>query len=84
MQIALVQGRVTATVKHASLAKQKLLICLPLGGDGKPVGDPVLAVDQQGAGRGDKVLITSDGQGLRALLKNDTSPARWWTIGIVD
>jgi ethanolamine utilization protein EutN len=84
MQLALVQGRVTTTVKHASLAKQKLLICQTLSADGKPVGDPVLAVDQLGAGRGDRVLITSDGLGLRDLLKNQQSPARWWTLGIVD
>ncbi len=84
MQLALVQGRVTATVKHASLAKQKLLIVFPLGIDGKPQGDPVIAVDQLGAGKGDTVMISSDGLGLRGMLKNDQSPARWWTMGIVD
>ena len=84
MQHARVHGRATSTVKHASLAGRKLLICQPLGGDGQPAGDPVLAVDNLGAGRGDRVILTSDGLGLRELLGSSTSPARWWTLGIVD
>ena len=84
MQLAMVQGRATATVKHHSLANVKLLICQILGADGQPVADPVLAVDKLGAGKGDQVLLTSDGMGLRKLLNDDNSPARWWTLGIVD
>jgi ethanolamine utilization protein EutN len=84
MQLAVIEGRATTTVRHASLAGVKLLICQPLGNQMQPTGDPVLAVDKLGAGAGDKVLLTSDGQGLRALLNDDTSPVRWWTLGIVD
>ena len=84
MQLAVVQGRATTTVRHCSLASVKLLICQPLGGDRQPSGDPVLAIDKLGAGAGDEVLLTSDGLGLRELLNNNTSPARWWTLGIVD
>jgi ethanolamine utilization protein EutN len=84
MQLAVVQGRATSTMKHRSMAGAKLLICSMLGADGEPTGDPVLAVDQLGAGRGDRVLLTSDGLGLRELLGHDNSPARWWTLGLVD
>lgn len=84
MQQAIVQGRATSTVKHPSLHGRKLLICQTLDAAGKETGDPVLVLDSLGAGRGDRVLITSDGQGLRELLGSDTSPARWWTVGIVD
>ena len=84
MQLALVEGRATSTVKHKSLAAARLLVCQPLGVEGKPNGDPVLAVDKLGAGAGDKVLISSDGLGLRELVKDNNCPARWWTIGIVD
>lgn len=84
MQLALVQGRATSTVKHRSLAGVKLLVCLMIGADGKPSGDPVLAVDRLGAGLGDTVMLSSDGLGLRELLKDANSPARWWTLGIVD
>ncbi|MCC7204945.1 MAG: hypothetical protein IT441_07675 [Phycisphaeraceae bacterium] len=84
MQLAIVQGRATTTVRHASLGGVKLLVCGLLDSKGVPLGDPVLAVDRLGAGAGDKVLLTSDGLGLRELLNDPTSPARWWTMGIVD
>ena len=84
MQLALVKGHATATVKHPSLESAKLLVCSLLDGNRQPVGDPVLAVDRHGAGRGDSVVLSSDGQGLRNVLGNDQSPTRWWTLGIVD
>ena len=84
MQLAIVTGSATSTLKHCSLAAMRLLVCQPLGGAGDVVGDPVLAVDRLGAGRGDRVILTSDGLGLRELLGNANSPARWWTLGIVD
>ncbi|MDP6153702.1 MAG: EutN/CcmL family microcompartment protein [Phycisphaeraceae bacterium] len=84
MQQAIVKGRVTSVVKHESLARWRLLICQPLGVSDQPSGDPLLAVDQLGAGSGDRVLISSDGRGMREMLQNGNSPARWWTIGIVD
>ena len=70
MQLAVVQGRATTTVRHCSLASAKLLICQPLGAERQPSGDPVLAVDKLGAGAGDKVVLTSDGYGLRTILNN--------------
>ncbi len=84
MQLARVHGHATSTVKHASLEGSKLLVCSLLGGDRRPAGDPVLAVDRHGAGRGDQVVLSSDGEGLRQLLNHDQSPVRWWTLGIVD
>ncbi|MAE62844.1 MAG: ethanolamine utilization protein EutN [Phycisphaeraceae bacterium] len=84
MLLATVIGRATSTVKHASLQGQKLLVCQALSSERRPTGDPILAVDRLGAGRGDHVILTSDGLGLRELLSDDTSPVRWWTLGIVD
>ena len=84
MQLALVTGSATSTVKHRSLAGVRMLVCQPLGGRGQPEGDPVLAVDRLGAGRGDRVILTSDGLGLRELLSDMNSPVRWWTLGIAD
>jgi ethanolamine utilization protein EutN len=84
MQLALVQGNATATIRHPTIRGQKLLLCQQLDAAGKPGGDPVLVIDQLGAGAGDVVMITSDGKGLRELLKADNSPARWWTLAIVD
>ena len=85
MQLGLVVGRATATVKHASMEGWKLLIVQPIAADGRsPDGDPVVAVDSLGAGQGETVIITSDGKGTRALLKSDTTPVRWSVMGIKD
>lgn len=84
MQVARVIGRATSTLKHASLAGSKLLIVQPQLVDGKPDGDPVLAIDGVGAGSGEMVLITSDGRGARELLGVSATPVRWSIIGIQD
>lgn len=84
MQLAIVKGRATSTVKHPSLNGRKLMICQLLGNESQPAGDPVLALDALGARAGDRVILTSDGMGLREMLGSNNSPARWWTLGIVD
>lgn len=84
MQLAFVHGRATSTVKHHSLDGVKLLVCQPMDINHKPSGDPVLVVDKLGAGAGDVVMISSDGKGLRDILHDENSPARWWTQGILD
>ncbi len=85
MQLAHVVGTATSTVKHASLAGWKLLVVQPVMVDGvKPDGEPVLAIDNLGAGRGERVIITSDGKGTRALMTSDNTPVRWSVLGIAD
>jgi len=81
MLLARVEGHATATFKHASLRGRTLLVvqpmrCLTL--------EPVIAIDPLGAARGDLVLISSDGLGARELLADETSPARWTVMGIID
>ena len=85
MQLGSVLGAATSTVKHASLAGWKLLVVQLLAADGRsPDGEPVLAVDRLGAGRGERVILTSDGKGTRELLKSETTPVRWSVMGIAD
>ena len=85
MQQALVIGTATATIKHPTLRGAKLLLVQPRLADGQtPDGDPLLAVDSVGAGRGETVLITSDGRYAREWLKTDATPVRWTVIGIKD
>lgn len=85
MQIGSVVGIATSTVKHPSMEGWKLLVVQLLAADGRsPDGEPVLAVDRLGAGRGEKVILTSDGRGTRELLKSDTTPVRWSVMGIPD
>ena len=85
MQLATVIGTATATVKHRSMQGTKLLVVQPRQADGiTSDGDPLLAVDGVGAGRGETVMITSDGRHARELLKAEATPVRWTVIGIQD
>lgn len=84
MQLALVIGTATATVKHPSMEGHKLLVVQPREVAGDADGDPLLAVDALGAGVGETVMITSDGRGARELLGVEATPVRWTTVGIAD
>ena len=84
MQLAEVIGRATATVKHPSLCGWRLLVAQPLGASGQEDGDPLVVVDHLGAGRHDRVIITSDGKYVSELLGARNSPVRWAVIGVAD
>jgi microcompartment protein CcmK/EutM len=84
MLLCRVQGNVVATHKHSSLNGWRLAVCQPINSDGAPEGSPQVAVDPLGACTGEKVLISSDGLATRRLVGDDTSPARWILICIVD
>ncbi|MBN2473124.1 MAG: EutN/CcmL family microcompartment protein [Pirellulales bacterium] len=80
-----VVGSATATVKHSSMEGCKLLLVMALRADGRGIeGDPILVVDTLGAGKGEKVMITSDGIAARELVGDRTSPVRWSVLGIPD
>ena len=85
MQIALVLGNVTSTVKHPTMRGQKLLVAQALMADGRtPDADPIIAIDTVGAGAGERVVISSDGKFTREFVGADNSPVRWAVIGICD
>ena len=85
MQMGMVIGTATSTVKHASMQGWKLLVVQLYGVDNRtPDGEPVLAVDTLGAGAGARVMISSDGKSTKELLKSETTPVRWNVIGIED
>lgn len=84
MLIGMVEGSAVSTVKHRSMEGWKLLIVQPLTEQGAPQGDPLLAIDNIGAGAGMKVVITNDGRGAREMVGDNTSPVRWSVIGLLD
>ena len=84
MLLAAVEGNVVTTVKHPSLKGWKVLIVQPLDVRGAADGDPILAIDGLGAGRGVKVVISNDGKGTREMIGDERSPVRWSVIGLVD
>ena len=84
MQLGKVIGRATSTVKHPTLKGWRLLIVQPIGPGGEPDGAPQLVIDTQGGGKGDTVMISSDGKTAKEMVGSDNSPARWHVLGIVD
>lgn len=70
MLTAVVQGSVTATMKHPSMEKVRLLIVQPYDPmTGQPQGLAQIAADVLGAGLGSQVLLSNDGRGAQEMLK---------------
>ena len=84
MQLGIVVGHATATVKHPSLSGWRLLLVQLLSATGTPDGDPVLAIDHLGAAVGTKILVTNDGKAVSELVKTKATPLRWLVIGLCD
>ncbi len=84
MRTARIEGHVTATVKHPSLSGWRLLIAQPVESTGRPDGPPQIVLDPLGTAIGQNVLISSDGSEARKILNDESSPARWSVIGIID
>ncbi len=83
MQIGLVVGTATATIKHATFQGERMLVVQPQTVGGGPDGEPVLAFDRLGARRGDRVILTSDGLLLQEMIGRNT-PGRWSVLGLAD
>ncbi len=81
---ARIEGNATSTVRHPSLRGWRLLICQPQDEDNRAIGLPLLALDNLGAGRGESVLLTSDGKSVREKIGDAHSPARYMTLAILD
>jgi ethanolamine utilization protein EutN len=84
MVLCRVEGSVISTVRHPSLKGWRLLICQPVGADGRPEGLQILCLDCLGAGKHDTVIATSDGKSVREKVGDPHSPARYMTIAIID
>jgi ethanolamine utilization protein EutN len=80
-----VVGPMWATVKHPAYAGRTLLVVQPLDEHGGDAGASFVAVDQAQAGVGDKVLVLTEGNGVRQILKaGDQVPIRSVIVGVVD
>ena len=85
MRLCRVLGNITASVKHPAYAGRTLLIVQPLDAAGADLGDSVIAVDDAQAGPGDRVLVLTEGNGVRQILTGgDQVPIRSLVVGIVD
>ena len=78
-------GNITASAKHPAFAGRTLLIVQPIDPAGADSGDSFIAVDHAQAGPGDRVLVLTEGSGVRQILKQgDQVPIRSLVVGIVD
>ena len=84
MFIARIDGSITSTVKHRSLGGVRLLIGQRLEANGRDVGEPVVVIDDLGAGIGSVVLVSTDGDLAREKLRDNTTPSRLVVVGIVE
>ncbi len=84
MFIARIDGSITSTHKHRSLLGRRLLIGQRLEADGTEVGEPLVLIDDLGAGVGSIVLVTTDGDLARQKFADNTTPSRMIVVGIVD
>jgi ethanolamine utilization protein EutN len=84
MFVARIDGTITSTVKHKSLCGVRLLIGQRLEADGTEVGEPLVLIDDLGAGLGSQVLVTSDHAFARQKLADNTTPSRMMVVGIID
>ena len=81
MILGRVVGNAVSPVKHDSLGSVRMLVVEPIQAANL---DPVLALDTLGAGAGNLVVMSSDGIYTRQLVNDDTSPARWTVMCIID
>lgn len=84
MILARIDGHATVAVGHPSLKGQTLVICTPVGPDGKNAGAPFVAIDPMNAGIHATVYITTDGSHTQMLTGDPKSPIRNQVMGILD
>lgn len=74
-----------AAVKHPAFAGRPLFVVQPLDETGKDTGASFVAIDTVQAGIGDKVIVLTEGNGVRQILnQGDIVPIRSMIVGIVD
>jgi microcompartment protein CcmK/EutM len=74
-----------AAVKHPAYAGHPLFVVQPIDETGKDVGNSFVAIDNAQAGVGDTVIVLTEGNGVRQILKQgDIVPIRSMIVGIVD
>jgi len=83
MYLARIDGTLTSTRRHETLAGCQLLIGRRLDFRGRAAEEPIVLLDRMGARRGSTVLVSTDGAAVRRRLGN-TAPARLQVVGLVD
>ncbi len=83
MNLARVIGTVVATRKDPQMEGLKFLLVQPVNPEGKPQGNPVVAVDAVGAGVGEVILYATGSSARQTVLTKDR-PCDAVIMAIVD
>jgi ethanolamine utilization protein EutN len=74
-----------AAAKHPAFAGRPLFVVQPLDEGGGDAGASFVAIDHVQAGIGDRVVVLTEGNGVRQILRaGDIVPIRSIIVGIVD
>ena len=85
MRCCRVIGPLWASAKHPAFAGHSLFVVQPLDQRGGDAGASFVAIDHVQAGTGDQVLVLTEGNGVRQILRQgDITPIRSIIVGIVD
>ena len=84
MFLARVVGEVVATVKHAELRAQKLLLVRGVDPDGGATGRLQIALDTVDSGPSDLVLVADEGNSAAQVLRRGRGAVRTVVVGVVD
>jgi len=84
VRICRVIGTLVASAQHKAYLGHKVMLVRPEGPDGKPSGAGFVAVDHVQAGPDDRVLVLTEGTGVRQILGQDAGPIRSVIVGIID
>lgn len=82
MQIGIVIGHATSTIKHEALEGWRLLVVQPLNSARQPEGDPQVCASGLNAAVGQTVVLNTDGKAARDLIGHPKSPLRYFIIAI--
>ena len=87
MRYCRVVGPLWAAAKHPAYAGRALFVVQPIDEHGANVGTTFVAIDHAQAGAGDKVIVLTEGNGVRQILGQPLTaqvPIRSMIVGIVD
>lgn len=84
MKIADVSGEVIATKKNKRLFSYPILVLDILDVNGKKTGEEVVAFDSIGVGRGEKVLVTIEGDAAVQIIGYSDAPVDAVIVGKID
>lgn len=84
MLSARVIGYATSTTRHSSFKGIRLLVCEVVDAEYRGTGRIIGAGDWLGAGKGDLVLVTSDGDASFQHTRDERGPLRNVVVGLID